>query len=330
LKEILKMMLKRLNNDQRGIALILVMWTLVLLFALGTEFAYSMRTEVHATKNYKEDIESYYLARAGINLAMAEILKKAAFHSQDENKGFIFGYSIPSPDQGNDESVSLSRSQRTNIPLGNGTVSYRIADENGKIGINGNNRNLLVKAIEGSGVTDPETRDIIADSILDWIDADDLHRINGAENDYYESQGNQHKPRNGPIEHLDELLNVRGITREILYGTLHSENSSSETGYIGLEKFLTAQNIHFFNPNTADAKTLSVIYPETRVEEILEAKTEKGFSSATLSSHFWIESTGKMNDSPTRHTIVALIEKLGSDHKASLLVRYWKDNEFES
>ena len=324
------MRIERLKEDQSGIALIIVMWSLVLLFALGTEFAYSMRTEVNAARNYKEDIESYYLARAGINLAMAEIIKKAAFHSHDENKGFIFGYSIPSPDETVDESSFFNRSQRTNITLGKGAVSYAITDENGKIGVNSNNRNLLVKAIEASGVNDPSARDIIADSILDWVDPDDTHRLNGAESDYYQGQAAQYRPRNGPIENLDELLMVRGMTREILYGTSQIENEPSGSGYIGLDKFLTAQNIHFFNPNTASPKVLSVVYPETRVAEILDAKSEKGFFSSSVSSHFRVVSTGKMNDSQTQHTIVAIVEKRGVDHKASLLIRYWKDNAFES
>ena len=34
---------------------------------------------------------------------------------------------------------------------------------------------------------DEQDRDIIVDSILDWRDADDLYRLNGAENEYYES-----------------------------------------------------------------------------------------------------------------------------------------------
>lgn len=68
-------MLNRVNNE-RGMAFILVVWVVVLLLAIGTQFAYSMRTEVNTTRNYKEDTQAYYLAKAGVNLAMAEILKK--------------------------------------------------------------------------------------------------------------------------------------------------------------------------------------------------------------------------------------------------------------
>ena len=54
-----------------------VLWIMVLLSALATEYLMSMKTEVHTTRNFKEDIESYQLAKAGINLAMAELMKTA-------------------------------------------------------------------------------------------------------------------------------------------------------------------------------------------------------------------------------------------------------------
>jgi type II secretory pathway component PulK len=46
------------KNNESGIALILVLWVMVLLIALSTEFALSMKTEVNTTRNFKEDAES--------------------------------------------------------------------------------------------------------------------------------------------------------------------------------------------------------------------------------------------------------------------------------
>ena len=88
--------MKKLKNNQNGIALMIVLWVLVLLAALATEFAFSMRTEVNTTRNYKEDVESYYLAKAGIQLAFAELLKKARFHSIHPEHGFIAGLPLES------------------------------------------------------------------------------------------------------------------------------------------------------------------------------------------------------------------------------------------
>ena len=60
--------------------------------------------------------------------------------------------------------------------------------------------------------------DEIADAILDWMDDDDDTRSNGAEADYYLSLAQPYQPANRPFRNLDELLMVRGVTRELLYG----------------------------------------------------------------------------------------------------------------
>ena len=92
-------------KNEKGLAFILVVWVLVLLIALGTEFAFSMRTEVNTTRNFKEDREAYFLAKAGVQLAMAELLQKASFHSISPEKGYIIGRPDSPPEGEGNESV---------------------------------------------------------------------------------------------------------------------------------------------------------------------------------------------------------------------------------
>ena len=58
----------------------------------------------------------------------------------------------------------------------------------------------------------------IADAILDYLDADDMPRLFGAESDYYQGLDPPTLPVNGPITRLDQLLSVRGVTPALLYG----------------------------------------------------------------------------------------------------------------
>ena len=58
----------------------------------------------------------------------------------------------------------------------------------------------------------------VADAILDWIDEDDEPREYGAEIEYYSSLDPPYSPRNGPIESIEELLLVRGLTPDLLFG----------------------------------------------------------------------------------------------------------------
>jgi len=58
----------------------------------------------------------------------------------------------------------------------------------------------------------------IADAILDWIDDDDEPRQYGVESSYYESLSPGYRCGNGPLKSLDELLLVKDVTFEALFG----------------------------------------------------------------------------------------------------------------
>ena len=58
----------------------------------------------------------------------------------------------------------------------------------------------------------------IADAILDWIDEDDVVREYGAEASYYSGLDPPYSPKNGPLETIEELLLVRGVTPDLLFG----------------------------------------------------------------------------------------------------------------
>ena len=338
----------RPKNNESGIALILVLWVMVLLIALGTEFALSMKTEVNTTRNFKEDAETYYLAKAGMNLAKAEILSNAQFHSWTEEKGYIFG-PVASENEETDNTVKPNTvqsvkpdvtpdteqeleapepPQRTELPLGKGSIHYSIRDENGKININTASRDILSKALAANGLLLGSDRDTIIDSILDWIDKDDRHRVNGAESDYYRGQSPAYTAKNGPLDSLEELLKIRGVTPELFYGSeeYKSEESSDAENAPGMARIFTVQGVSQFNPNTAERAVLEIMYPENQVDEILEKKEERGWYNQSKSTHFTIEAMGTLEHSPTQHTIVAIIEKQQSGDKATLLTRYWNDN----
>ena len=346
--------MRRPEKNQNGIAMMVVLWVLVLLIALATEFAFSMKMEVNTTRNFKEDVESYYLAKAGIALAMAEIIKPARFHSIHPDHGWISGKpqapkkdSIKNNDTGDnrktknfagivpvdetedskDKEKEYEIIEREKIPFGNGEITYTITDENGKIAINKASRGVLLKVMKYAGVELGVERDIIVDSILDWIDPDSRHRINGAEEEYYKNEGLPYTAKNGRIEILTELLKIRGMTEEIFYGPRENENGALK--YTGLEKILTVYDASPVNPNTASPEVLSVLFEQTQVQEILQSRKEKGYYNDTTSTHFRIYSTGSFSDGGTRHTISVVLEKSKAVQGSGLLTHYWNDNFIE-
>jgi general secretion pathway protein K len=327
--------MNRPEKNQSGIAMMVVLWIMVLLSALATEYLASMKTETHTTRNFKEDIESYQLAKAGVNLAIAELMKTAMLHTYNEQIGFLVGKTpIINPAAPNDPNAPPPSNEpvfdvveRLNIPLGFGTVSYWIQDENGKININTASRELLIKAMTVSGLQIGELRDTIADSILDWIDKDENKHLNGAESEYYKTLSPPYNAKNADLYSIDELIKVKGMTEEILYGTPQNTVTSEDTtSYLGLDKFFTVLNVSTVNPNTAPLHILQLYYTESQIEKIFEARAEKGYFSNSISTHFRITSTGRINNSKTNHTIVAIVEKMGNDKRSTLLIRYWNDN----
>lgn len=70
----------------------------------------------------------------------------------------------------------------------------------------------------------PGMTESIADAILDWIDEDDEPREFGCERDYYTGLTTPYEPQNGPLESIDQLLLIRDVTPELLYGFDRNQN----------------------------------------------------------------------------------------------------------
>ena len=58
----------------------------------------------------------------------------------------------------------------------------------------------------------------ISEAMFDWIDSDDTARDYGVESEYYQSQVPPYQAKNAPLETIDELLLVRGVTPALLFG----------------------------------------------------------------------------------------------------------------
>jgi len=74
------------------------------------------------------------------------------------------------------------------------------------------------------GMTEQE-----ADAIMDWIDEDDDPREYGAEYDYYQGLSSPYKPTNGPFNTVEELLLVRGVSPQLLFGADVNRNGMVDT-----------------------------------------------------------------------------------------------------
>jgi len=84
-----------------------------------------------------------------------------------------------------------------------------------------------------------------ADCILDWLDEDDDVRPLGAETNYYTSLSPPYAAANRPLRTLHELLLVRGVSRDLLYGAAKGEEQmllSTSGSAEGWSRFLTVDS----------------------------------------------------------------------------------------
>ncbi len=116
-------------------------------------------------------------------------------------------------------------------------IRYGFEDESAKINLNA--LALIDAKYPGQNIGRqilmnlPGMTEDIADSILDFIDADDDPRDEGAESQVYTGLDPPYSPKNGPLDNLEELLLVRtpygnSITPPMLFGVDANRNGSAD------------------------------------------------------------------------------------------------------
>jgi len=173
-------------KGNRGVALLLVLWSLVLLGTLALAFSWSMRTEALAARNGIDEARAYFQARTGVNRA---VMLLATLPPDNVLAAAIAG--------------------------GDGDPSYevRVGSESGKVDVNLVSEEVLLEILKKGGLPEEEAESV-RDAILDWRDDDDVARPRGAERAEYAQMPEPVTPRNGKIRSVEELGCVKGVTKD--------------------------------------------------------------------------------------------------------------------
>jgi len=157
-----------------------------------------------------------------------------------------------------------------------GQVWWRLTDESARINVNRVSSDVLlrIESLDPAAVA----------SIRDWIDQDDIPNPDGAESQYYAGLPGGCTCRNGPLESLEELAFVKGITTEIYFGTrspepledlndlaLEQVHVTEDEGSIGLCELLTVHGDGKVNLNTVSAEVLKTLpfLSQAAIDEVL-------------------------------------------------------------
>lgn len=310
-----------LLDERGGAAFILVIWIVVMLLVIVGEFSSTMRTELKITSNFKEEEEAYQLALAGFEQAKAEIMSVPddAYVYFDEDGALSFQVRKGALNEGADENLIFDRDSQ----FGKGSFKYTIIDESGKLNLNAASVNQLRYIIENSGV-ETEISDIIVDSIIDWRDPNDLHMLNGAEEEYYRSLPVPYSCKDGLFDSVEELMLVRGVTEEIFFG---SGAVGGEKVYAGIKDHFTVWGTNEINLSTSSSTVIESVFGFNTAVVIREQLDAGLIPNAVpggkvTSNYFTIISTGFNRDSTIKRSIKVTAQKTAK----GLETLYWNDN----
>jgi len=301
-----------MKTSQRGIALLIVLWVMAVLMVTVFSFSVMTRAETHSTLAFKEGIEKKFIAEAGIERGIMEII----FRNINQNQTMTLVGKEP---------WKLDGTAHT-VDMGGISCVVRVIDESGKISLNSmtDASSIILKNLLINHGVSSENADIIIDSILDWKDADDMHRLHGVESDYYMSLSNPYRAGNDAFETLEMLILVKGVTPEILYGTDKKK---------GIIHFLTLYGtVSQINVNAAPKEILAALPGMTAdmADRIIELRASSeirviedikdiigssytqtapyvSFSSGGTLGAYTVEATGYKNTPKNGYSILATV-----------------------
>lgn len=207
----------------RGAAIMLALWALFLLSAVVISWALDIDTRLTISGNANRVIEATAMASSGAEIAFHPGVKPGAPVLRG---GFGSTQSFEARITGEGGRLDLNRLAANMLAA--------TADSP--------HRRLLEKYLEVKGV-DLNERHHMIDCLLDWVDPENLVRINGAEDEP------GYKPANKPLTNLEEVKRIRGweeFTSRPDWDvdlTLHSGNGLIDINWASRDVLLALPNI---------------------------------------------------------------------------------------
>jgi type II secretory pathway component PulK len=218
---------------RRGVALIAVLIVVAVLALAAYRFSDLMNAEYQAADSYAKSVQ----AKGGSDSAVAYLCAVLANDPYGlntlngnlyDNTTFqdVFVHDSDDPRQRLRFSIVSPLDPDTQLAGGvNQSFRFGVTDEAGKININ-----ALFK-LDSSGtllyntlMNVPNMTDDVANSIVYWIDPTATPRGSGATDEYYGTLTPAYAAKHAPLDSIEELLYVRGVTPDLLFGNDKNRN----------------------------------------------------------------------------------------------------------
>lgn len=190
----------RSRNGQCGIAIVLAMSTVALAAVAATAIVVTQSPWVRQSELSASHVQARTLVQAGVDWACAVLHEDRRSSSVDQ--------------LGEPWALRLAP-----MPVENGKLAGFLEDQQGLFNLNNIVKDGKVipeqlaqfrRLLSILGFPDVHAA-AMADALADWIDADDVPRLRGAEDEYYLSMQPPYSTSNRPLTDVAELALVRGF-----------------------------------------------------------------------------------------------------------------------
>ena len=214
-----------------------VLWIVLVISFISFALAATVRVELNSTGNSFDSERAVFMAKGAAEAVLQKLKDPKVFPESPmrEERGLYI------------------------VKFDSGEVRVKVETDSSRIDLNGADEKMMGAMFASMGI-EPDTSNALVDSILDWRDADDVARPNGAEiNDYGSSfVGGKKLPRNAPFGDMLELMLVKHMTSEIYFGGVtYDPNTNRNQKTIGLRDVATVgSGSNLIDVNTAPFEVL--------------------------------------------------------------------------
>ncbi|MBI4460964.1 MAG: general secretion pathway protein GspK [Acidobacteria bacterium] len=262
-----RQILEKTLADQRGVALLVVLWLAASLSVMAMATAYLVRTEVEAVRNQIEAQRGYYLARGGIEAAVYSIARAALPQTPGAESSGQAGEFRPG-----------QRWLRFDFSGGSSVVE--VVPENAKLNVNQASAEQLAVLFQTLGLAANESAQLAA-AIVDWRSPQGS-TVGSPFDSYYAGLPQPYAARHAPLENLEELLPVQGMSREVFFGRMEQGLQGEWQKWPPLADLLTTENTFgMVNLNYAPYEVLRTLpgWNEALATAVVAARAAAPFRS---------------------------------------------------
>jgi general secretion pathway protein K len=252
----------RTGKADAGVALLAVMSAVSVMILVALAFSSSVQIETRTAIYRKEATQAYALAAGGVDAAILEIAYP------------------PAPDQQDQPRLWKEGQRFAQVTYEHGQALVEIVNETGKLDLNVAGQEQLARLFRARGLEPVDTTRLAA-AINHWrspAGADDQE--SEALEEYYRDAG--YRPAHNSFGSVEEVLRVRGMSRDVFYGTAEFSREKGIQYQYGVGRDLTIYSKSSqVNVNYASEEVLLSVpgLTEDLAESIVRERTNKPFKS---------------------------------------------------